>query len=160
MTQQRKNRVNHLIYFILCLILMISLNFALTEYILSNISVINDNFKLIDIVYVQNFGAAFSMFQHSTVLLVIISVLAVLFLLYVLLRNLNRYSMMFYFCSAMLISGIYCNTYERIVFGYVRDFFSLKFMHFPVFNISDILINLGVLAIMVLVITKKYLKND
>ena len=52
----------------------------------------------------------------------------------------------------MLIAGILCNTYERIVFGYVRDFFKLNFVNFPVFNISDVFINISVFAIVIIII--------
>jgi signal peptidase II len=65
-----------------------------------------------------------------------------------------------YFATAMLASGVICNTYERISFGFVRDFINLKFIEFPVFNISDILINLGVLVIIILVASKKYKRYD
>ena len=64
------------------------------------------------------------------------------------------------FWAAMLIAGISCNMYERIVFGYVRDFFKLNFIEFPVFNISDIFINISVLAIIIIIIKNKYLKNN
>ena len=40
--------------------------------------------------------------------------------------------------------------YERIHFGFVRDFFKLNFIDFPVFNISDIFINIGVFVILIL----------
>ena len=60
----------------------------------------------------------------------------------------------------MLVSGIFCNLYERICFGYVRDFFKFNFIEFPVFNISDIFINISVLAIIVIILKNKYLKNN
>ena len=62
----------------------------------------------------------------------------------------------------MLVSGILCNTYERITFGFVRDYFQLKTIYFPVFNISDILINISVLAIIVVAIkyNKKKSNNE
>ena len=128
--------------------------------ILNNISIINDNFKLIDLVYIQNTGAAFSSFQHMTTLLIIISIIAILAITYELIRNYKKYSLLLFLFSSILIAGIFCNTLERITLGYVQDFISFKFITFPVFNISDILINFGVLAIMYLIITKKYLKND
>ncbi|MCM1264650.1 MAG: signal peptidase II [Candidatus Gastranaerophilales bacterium] len=139
---------------------MVLLDFSLTNSILNNVFVVSDNFKLIDIVYVKNYGAAFSMFQNSTVLLIIISIIAMLSIIYTIFNNINKFSTIVFFYSAMLLAGIYCNTYERITLGYVQDFFNLKFINFPVFNISDILINFSVLAIMFLVVTKKYLKND
>ena len=135
-------------------------NLYTTNFILNNISIINDNFKLIDLVYIQNTGAAFSSFQHITTLLIIISIIAILAITYELIRNYKKYSLLLFLFSSILIAGIFCNTLERITLGYVQDFISFKFITFPVFNISDILINFGVLAIMYLIITKKYLKND
>lgn len=135
-------------------------NLYTTNFILNNISIINDNFKLIDLVYIQNTGAAFSSFQHMTTLLIIISIIAILAITYELIRNYKKYSLLLFLFSSILIAGIFCNTLERITLGYVQDFISFKFITFPVFNISDILINFGVLAIMYLIITKKYLKND
>ena len=135
-------------------------NLYTTNFILNNISIINDNFKLIDLVYIQKTGAAFSSFQHMTTLLIIISIIAILAITYELIRNYKKYSLLLFLFSSILIAGIFCNTLERITLGYVQDFISFKFITFPVFNISDILINFGVLAIMYLIITKKYLKND
>lgn len=37
----------------------------------------------------------------------------------------------------------------------VRDFFELTFVNFPVFNISDIFINIGVIALIILILLKK-----
>ena len=145
------------IYFTVCLIFMTLFDFLLTNHILNNVS--PNEYKYVEIVYVENTGAAFSFFEHSTALLVIISILAVLYIIWKLLCKRVRYSPAFYFFISMLSAGIFCNTYERITLGYVRDFINLKFINFPVFNISDVLINLGVFAIMCLIITKKYLKN-
>ncbi len=160
MKQNQNSKLNPIIYFIICLIFMIMFNLYTTNFILNNISIINDNFKLIDLVYIQNTGAAFSSFQHMTTLLIIISIIAILAITYELIRNYKKYSLLLFLFSSILIAGIFCNTLERITLGYVQDFISFKFITFPVFNISDILINFGVLAIMYLIITKKYLKND
>jgi len=160
MTKKKRNKLNIKVYFVVCIVFMILFDLYTTNYILNNVSVIADNNKYIDIMYAQNTGAAFSSFQHSTVFLILISVAALLFLMYEFMIKSARYSSVFYFFISMLISGIFCNTYERITFGFVRDFISLKFVNFPVFNISDIFINFGVLAIMYLIITKKYLRHD
>ena len=160
MKQNQNSKLNPIIYFVICLIFMIMFNLYTTNFILNNISIINDNLKLIDLVYIQNTGAAFSSFQHMTTLLIIISIIAILAITYELIRNYKKYSLLLFLFSSILIAGIFCNTLERITLGYVQDFISFKFITFPVFNISDILINFGVLAIMYLIITKKYLKND
>ena len=159
MTTNKQNNFNPIVYFFVCLAAMITFDFIMTNHILHNIFISTDNFKLLDIVYVQNTGAAFSAFQHFTVLLIVISLLAIIFILYELFKDITKYSIPMYFATAMLTAGIFCNTYERITLGYVRDYISFKFIEFPVFNISDILINAGVLVIIILLITKKYKKN-
>ena len=151
--------VNPVVYFVICLITMICFNLTLTNHILHNIFLGTTNYKLIDIVYVQNTGAAFSSFQHSTFILICIGIIAIAAILTELFRDVYKYSLSMHFASAVLVTGILCNTWERFSLGYVRDFINIKFIEFPVFNISDILINLGVLVIIILIITKKYKKN-
>lgn len=162
MTQQQNqnSKPNPVIYFIICLVAMVCLNLTLTNQILHNIFLSTYNYKLIDIVYVQNTGAAFSSFQHATEILVFAGIIAIIAILYGLFRHVRKYSLPMHFASAMLVAGVLCNTWERMTLGYVRDFINIKFIEFPVFNISDILINLGVLVIILLIITKKYRNND
>ncbi len=154
----KKFNLNPVTYFFACFITMIAFDMVFTDYILHNIFVSSD-FRFLDIVYIENTGAAFSSFPHSAIFLAIISILAVILIMAELYRNKDKYSILTCFFSAMLCAGITCNTYERLSLGYVRDYINLKFIKFPVFNISDVLINLGVLAIIVLIITKKY-KNE
>ena len=137
---------------------MVLFDIFMTNLILDNMYM-GSHFRFFEIVYVKNTGAAFSSFQHLTVGLIIIAILAVIWILYELFRDLKKYTLPLYFVSAMLISGIVCNTYERITLGYVRDFINLKHIDFPIFNISDVLINVAVLAIIILVITKKYKRS-
>ena len=153
-------KFNPVVYFVICLAVMLFADTYFTNIILHNIFINTDNFNFLDIVYVQNTGAAFSSFQHATLLLSILSIFAIIFILCELFRDIYKYTLPVYFSSAMLIAGVVCNTYERITLGYVRDYISFKFIEFPVFNISDVLINLGVIAILILIVTKKYKRHD
>jgi len=110
---------------------------------------------LINFVFVKNTGAAFSLLQHATRSLVVISIISVFLILFYLVRNIEILLPKEIFCSSILLAGILGNLYERIAFGYVRDFFDLAFVNFPVFNISDILINIGVFAIIILILLTK-----
>lgn len=157
-SNQNNKKFSSISYFIVCLVVMILFDLCMTNYMLHNIFVDTELFKFVDIVYVQNTGAAFSSFQHLTAGLVIIALLAIAAILCEIIKNKDKYSLPMYFSFAMLLSGIICNTYERISLGYVRDFLSFKNIEFPVFNVSDILINVGVLVIIFLVVTKKYKK--
>ena len=112
---------------------------------------------LLDLIYVQNTGAAFSILENSKIFLIGFSIFAIAGILFYGIKNIHRYSAFTLYWVSMLIAGISCNLYERIEFGYVRDFFKLNFVNFPVFNISDIFINVGVFAIVVIIIKHNYI---
>jgi len=136
-------------------------NFYLSNSILYHIrSGQQTDFGFLKLFYIQNTGAAFSILQDSTILLIILSILALLLICYYLLIHIKNLPMVMLFWGALLASGISCNLYERIHFGFVRDFFELTFVEFPVFNISDIFINLSVIAILIIIFNKNYLKKS
>ena len=114
---------------------------------------------LMSVIYVKNTGAAFSLLENATSLLIIISLGALFWILHWTLNNMKRLGPVFIFWTSLLCAGILCNLYERVHYGFVRDFFKLNFINFPVFNISDVFINIGVFAILLLVITKKMYKK-
>lgn len=111
--------------------------------------------SLIHLISVKNTGAAFSLMQHSTNSLIILSVIAILAIFYYLTKSLNKIQMTEILFLSFLTSGIVGNLHERLFFGYVRDFFDLTFINFPIFNISDIFINIGVLGIIILILVEK-----
>ena len=98
--------------------------------------------------YVKNFGAAWNLFSGSTLALTIITSFAVLFLLFYVFasKSKNRF---FYVSIGLIASGAVGNLIDRIVFGYVRDFIKLEFMSFPIFNVADALLTIGVVCLIV-----------
>lgn len=115
---------------------------------------------LLDLIPVQNTGAAFSILQNARVFLICFSAAAILFIVVYTLRKIEKTSTIALFWVALLVSGIFCNLYERVALGYVRDFFKLNFVNFPVFNISDIFINVSVFAIVIIIIKYNFTKNN
>lgn len=108
-----------------------------------------------DLIFIQNTGAAFSILENSKIFLISFSAFAILAMIIYLIKNIQKASTFAIFWASLLIAGVFCNMYERIVYGYVRDFFKLNFIDFPVFNISDIFINISVVAIVIIIITNE-----
>lgn len=97
------------------------------------------------IIEVKNTGGAWGIFSGNVAFLAFIS-LFVIVLLYFFLRSeksLNKLSITYY---GFLFAGIIGNCIDRIVNGYVTDFLNFYILgyDFPVFNIADILIVVGV----------------
>lgn len=149
-------KTSKFIYFVICYVF-----FIFTDLYLSNILVdkLIHGYRLSNPVfslnYIKNTGAAFSILQNSRELLIILSMIALVLLALHVIHNLKSISLKSCFFIALLSAGIAGNLHERIIYGYVRDYFQLNFINFPVFNISDILINIGVIALIIMILIKK-----
>lgn len=149
-------KTSKFIYFVICYVF-----FIFTDLYLSNILVdkLIHGYRLSNPVfslnYIKNTGAAFSILQNSRELLIILSMVALVLLALHVIHHLKSISLKTCFFIALLSAGIAGNLHERIIYGYVRDYFQLNFINFPVFNISDILINVGVIALIIMILIKK-----
>lgn len=150
------NKTAKFIYFIVCYVFFIFTNLYLSNILVENISnglkISNPVFSLI---YIQNTGAAFSILKDSRELLIILSMIALVLLFMHVVHHIKSISLKTCFFIAILSAGIAGNLHERIIYGFVRDYFHLNFVNFPVFNISDIFINLGVIALIIMILIKK-----
>ncbi|NLD19805.1 MAG: signal peptidase II [Clostridiales bacterium] len=112
------------------------------------------------ITYVQNSGAAFSMWENQWVLLIVLPFVALaagLVILFLKRKNWNRLTLT---AIAFICGGGLGNLIDRIQMGYVVDMFDFRV--FPVFNIADIFVCLGcgLLLLDALLSERKKKKDD
>jgi signal peptidase II len=91
-----------------------------------------------EVTLVRNTGAGFGILQGANLALIFVSVAVLGFLLYSWPKADNR---MF---VTIIASGIVGNLIDRLRLGFVVDWFNLGW--FPVFNIADACISIGVLG--------------
>ena len=127
----------------------------LTDYILNNGYMLAEN-PVFDLIYIKNQGAAFNIFDGCRWFLIIFSVAAAVGLMIYAVKKIEKFSVFLLFFTSMLVSGIFTNMFERLIYGYVRDYIKLNFINFPVFNISDIFINIGVFSIILIILKRSY----
>lgn len=95
-----------------------------------------------DLTYVQNTGAAFSLFSsHTWVLTLLSGVVAVVLAVALARRVLPHWSGQL--SLALLLGGAVGNFIDRLLLGYVTDMFATTFMNFAVFNVADIGVVVG-----------------
>ena len=97
--------------------------------------------------YLTNSGAAFSLLQNAREFLIIVAIVATTFLFLYVHNNIRSIHLISVSFIGLLSAGIMSNCHERIVLGYVRDYIQLNFLHFPIFNVADIFITIGVIAL-------------
>ena len=143
-------------FFIIAAVLMIAADQAVKYWALTvlqpqgTIPVIENVFHL---TYVENRGAAFSLFAKfdSPWLFVALATVITIVIIYVLHKgviqsNLGRWSLV------LVAAGALGNAIDRAVRGFVVDLFDFRLIHFPVFNVADIFICLGGLLFVIYVL--------
>lgn len=116
---------------------------------------------LMGLTYVENTGAAFSMFSEHTWLLTLVSAVVSAVLAAALFKNVVRHPFG-KLTLAVILAGAVGNLIDRAVMGYVTDMFKTLFMDFAVFNVADICVVCGgiALAVYVLFFYDKLEKKD
>ncbi len=106
---------------------------------------------------VHNEGGAWSILNGNVWFLILISVLALLFILYFLKKEetISKIEGLLY---PLLLGGIVGNLIDRLFLGYVVDYLSFILFgyYFPVFNLADIGIVLSILGLLFLSMKEEY----
>lgn len=110
----------------------------------TSITIIRNFFNITN---VYNTGAAFSILEGKTIFLSILSI-AILIMLIKMSKDfiMNKRNI---WAFGLLMGGIFGNFSDRLFLGMVRDFLDFKVFgyDFPVFNIADMCIVLGVILL-------------
>ena len=125
----------------------------LTKYVVvQKFSELGDTFPIwqnvFHFTYVINTGAAFSFFRGQVEILrwisLIVSVVLIIFVWYS-----PKMSFIEQLGYGFILSGAIGNGIDRFLFGYVVDFLDFRLINFPVFNLADVAINIGVIILLI-----------
>ena len=100
---------------------------------------------LLELTYVENTGAAFSIFSEHTWALALVSLVMSVVLALALWKNFFRHPFG-KLALTLLLAGAVGNFIDRAFRGFVVDMFNVLFMHFAVFNVADICVVVGGVA--------------
>ena len=124
---------------------------------------LNESFVIVkdffNITVAHNTGGAWSILNNHSYLFIIFSVVALIVLIRFMFQFKNNLRNNIAF--ACTVAGIMSNLADRLFLGYVRDFldFTILGYDYPIFNIADIAIVVGVLLLIVAIFKgedKKY----
>ncbi|MFC6169113.1 signal peptidase II [Loigolactobacillus jiayinensis] len=107
--------------------------------------------NVFSLTYLRNDGAAWSILQGKQLFFLILTPLVIIVLGYLLFkaRHQNRW---YALGLTLMIAGALGNFIDRLRFGYVVDMFQLDFINFPIFNLADSALTVGVILVFVYLI--------
>lgn len=115
-------------------------------YSISQIEIIKGFFSL---TYVENRGAAFGIFKDKRIILVGFTTIVIAVMIYYLIKN-KSMNKLLRVSLILIIAGAIGNLIDRMLLGYVVDFFHLyigNVFDWPVFNVADISIVFGTILL-------------
>lgn len=107
--------------------------------------------KVLQLVFVKNTGAAFSLFSGKTYVLSLVSIAVCVFVLWYLIKK-KPQNRLLSVSLGMVLGGAAGNLIDRVFRNYVIDYAELCFVRFPVFNLADVAITVGAVLLMIYVI--------
>ena len=109
---------------------------------------------------VHNTGAAWGIFGDSTLVLGVFSLIVSICILAVALLNSGKFNIALICGMALIASGGIGNAIDRLSLGYVVDFIEFSFFVFPVFNIADTCVSVGIVLALIGFILYEKSKGD
>lgn len=142
---KKTDRIKNLIFF-LAIILMITAVDQLTKSLATDYLKSAPSYKIVDGVfelsYLENDGAAWGMLDNAPWVFKTVSTVTIIAItLYVALSR--EISQLTVTALAFIAGGGVGNMIDRIISGYVVDFFNFCLIDFPVFNVADIFVTIG-----------------
>lgn len=108
--------------------------------------------KVFSIFHVRNTGAAFSILENNTLLIIIISVIFIIVLDQYIKKE-KKFNKLSILSLGMIMGGIFGNLMDRIIYHSVVDY--LSFFKFPIFNLADIGITIGAILLIISMLKDK-----
>ena len=104
----------------------------------------------INLTLVKNTGMAFSLASGHIQITTWISLIVSFVLIYVFINNQPRHRIILYYIAfGFLLGGAYGNIIDRFYRGFVTDFIEFSQFDFPVFNMADIFIDVGIALLLI-----------
>lgn len=137
------------LYFVIIIAIVI-LDQTVKHLIVGSIK-LNDNISVVDgilsLAHIRNYGAAWSMLLGQIWFFVIISTVSLALMAFFFWKFRNR--PLYLTGLSLMIGGTIGNFIDRLRLGYVVDMFQLDFINFPIFNVADCALTIGVAVILI-----------
>lgn len=108
---------------------------------------------IIELTNLRNSGAAWSIFEGQQTFFTIITIIAIIVIGYFIWQYHKNISVLI--GLSLIMAGTIGNFIDRLRQGYVVDMFETTFINFPIFNIADMCLTIGVIWLIICILKEK-----
>ena len=108
---------------------------------------------IIELTNLRNSGAAWSIFEGQQTFFTIITIVAIIVIGYFIWQYRKNIPMLI--GLSLIMAGTIGNFIDRLRQGYVVDMFETTFINFPIFNLADMCLTLGVIWLIICILKEK-----
>ena len=108
---------------------------------------------IIELTNLRNSGAAWSIFEGQQTFFTIITIIAIIVIGYFIWQYRKNIPMLI--GLSLIMAGTIGNFIDRLRQGYVVDMFETTFINFPIFNIADMCLTIGVIWLIICILKEK-----
>lgn len=130
--------------------LIIILLDQITKFLVKNAFQLNQTFPIINnifhLTYINNTGAGFGILKAQALILIFISVAVIGIILYNFDKIKNNETLL-QILAGFVLGGTIGNLVDRLAYGHVIDF--LDFRIWPIFNLADSFVTIGVIGLII-----------
>ena len=105
----------------------------------------------LSLTHLRNTGAAWSLLEGKMIFFYVITVIVSVVIIYLLIKNYKK-SIWYSVGLSFVLAGAIVNFIDRVRLGYVVDMLQTDFMNFPIFNVADSTLVVGVICIFIYLI--------
>ena len=105
----------------------------------------------LSLTHLRNTGAAWSLLEGKMIFFHVITVIVSVVIIYLLIKNYKK-SIWYSVGLSFVLAGAIGNFIDRVRLGYVVDMLQTDFMNFPIFNVADSTLVVGVICIFIYLI--------
>lgn len=108
---------------------------------------------IVELTNLRNSGAAWSIFEGQQAFFTIITIIAIIVIGYFIWEYRKNIPMLI--GLSLIMAGTIGNFIDRLRQGYVVDMFETTFINFPIFNIADMCLTIGVIWLIICILKEK-----
>ena len=108
---------------------------------------------IIELTNLRNSGAAWSIFEGQQTFFTIITIIAIIVIGYFIWQYRKNIPMLI--GLSLIMAGTIGNFIDRLRQGYVVDMFETTFINFPIFNIADMCLTIGLIWLIICILKEK-----